>query len=116
MICGMHEFMQTWGYRIQNPYFFKTKIDGNFKIDTIPPGDYVVKAWHYLIDFEFFLEVYLSIGNFFRRYGNVYQDFSLFLLVNLTVMHDGVQIVHLEDLILTDGIHIRLEFTVFRLN
>jgi hypothetical protein len=49
MICGMHEFMQTWGYRVQNPYYFKTKIDGNFKIDNIPPGDYVVKAWHYLM-------------------------------------------------------------------
>ncbi len=49
MICGMHEFMQTWGYRIQNPYYFKTKIDGNYKIENIPPGDYVVNAWHYLM-------------------------------------------------------------------
>jgi hypothetical protein len=49
MICGMHEFMQTWGYRVQNPYYSQTKIDGNFKIDNIPPGDYVVTAWHYLM-------------------------------------------------------------------
>jgi len=49
MICGMHEFMQTWGYRVQNPYNFITGPDGNFKIDQIPPGDYVVDAWHYLI-------------------------------------------------------------------
>jgi len=49
MICGMHEFMQTWGFRVQNPYYFQTKIDGNFKIDNIPPGDYVVTAWHYLM-------------------------------------------------------------------
>jgi hypothetical protein len=49
MICGMHEFMQTWGYRIQNPYYAKTPIDGNFKIDSIPPGDYKVTAWHYLM-------------------------------------------------------------------
>lgn len=49
MICGMHEFMQSWGYRVQNPYYFNTKIDGNFKIDNIPPGDYVVNAWHYLM-------------------------------------------------------------------
>jgi Polysaccharide lyase family 4, domain II len=49
MICGMHEFMQTWGYRVQNPYFSQTQIDGNFKIDNIPPGDYVVTAWHYLM-------------------------------------------------------------------
>lgn len=52
MICGMHEFMQTWGYRVQNPYYFQTKIDGNFKIDNIPPGDYVVNAWHYLMKIQ----------------------------------------------------------------
>jgi plastocyanin len=49
MICGMHEFMQTWGYRIQNPYYFITKLGGEFKIDNIPPGDYVLNAWHYLM-------------------------------------------------------------------
>ena len=49
MICGMHEFMQTWGYRVQNPYYAQTKIDGNFKIDNIPPGEYKITAWHYLI-------------------------------------------------------------------
>ncbi|MBT3923322.1 MAG: hypothetical protein HOF21_12190 [Nitrospina sp.] len=49
MICGMHEFMQTWGYRIQNPYYFKTNLDGNFNIGDIPPGEYEVNAWHYLM-------------------------------------------------------------------
>jgi hypothetical protein len=49
MICGMHEFMQTWGYRVQNPYYAKTPIDGSFKIDSIPPGEYNVTAWHYLM-------------------------------------------------------------------
>ena len=49
MICGMHEFMQTWGYRVQNPYYFKTKIDGKYKIDNIPPGEYKATAWHYLM-------------------------------------------------------------------
>ena len=49
MICGMHEFMQTWGYRVQNPYYFITKLGGDFKIDNIPPGDYNLNAWHYLM-------------------------------------------------------------------
>ena len=49
MICGMHEFMQTWGYRVQNPYYSQTEIDGNYKIDNIPPGEYKVTAWHYLM-------------------------------------------------------------------
>ena len=49
MICGMHEFMQTWGFRVQNPYYAQTKIDGNFKIDNIPPGEYNLTGWHYLM-------------------------------------------------------------------
>ena len=49
MICGMHEFMQTWGYRVQNPYYFITKLGGEFKIDNIPPGEYDLNAWHYLM-------------------------------------------------------------------
>lgn len=49
MICGMHEFMQTWGYRVQNPYNFLTNKDGEYKIDNIPPGDYIITAWHYLM-------------------------------------------------------------------
>ena len=52
MICGMHEFMQTWGFRVQNPYFFKTGLGGKFKIDNIPPGKYRVNAWHYLMKTE----------------------------------------------------------------
>jgi len=49
MICGMHEFMQTWGYRVQNPYYFKTDDKGNYNIGDIPPGEYIVNAWHYLM-------------------------------------------------------------------
>ncbi|HXN07237.1 MAG TPA: carboxypeptidase-like regulatory domain-containing protein, partial [Nitrospiria bacterium] len=46
MICGMHEFMQTWGYVVDNPYYARTKKDGLFSIDQIPPGTYKVIAWH----------------------------------------------------------------------
>lgn len=46
MVCGMHEFMQSWGYRVQNPYYFVSGEDGTFQMDDIPPGDYVVNAWH----------------------------------------------------------------------
>ncbi|MFQ5483215.1 MAG: hypothetical protein ACE5ER_10710, partial [Nitrospinaceae bacterium] len=49
MICGMHEFMQSWGFRVQNPYYYQTGVDGTFKIENIPPGDYKVNAWHYLM-------------------------------------------------------------------
>ncbi len=49
LICGMHEFMQSWGYRVQNPYYFITGKNGAFQINDIPPGDYVVNAWHFLM-------------------------------------------------------------------
>lgn len=46
MICGMHEFMQTWGWMVDNPYYAKTKKGGEFTIDHVPPGTYQVVAWH----------------------------------------------------------------------
>ncbi len=46
MICGMHEFMQSWGFVVDNPYYSKTKKDGRFTIDRLPPGTYKVTAWH----------------------------------------------------------------------
>ncbi len=46
MICGMHEFMQAWGWVVDNPYYMKTRKGGGFKIDQLPPGTYQVTAWH----------------------------------------------------------------------
>jgi Carboxypeptidase regulatory-like domain len=46
MICGMHEFMQTWGFVVDNPYYAKTESDGRFGIDQLPPGTYRILAWH----------------------------------------------------------------------
>jgi len=46
LICGMHEFMQSWGFVVYNPYYAKTKKDGEFMIDQLPPGTYKVTAWH----------------------------------------------------------------------
>jgi hypothetical protein len=45
MICGMHEFMQTWGYAVDNPYYALTDSQGKFLIDDLPPGKYKVIAW-----------------------------------------------------------------------
>ncbi|MBI3995388.1 MAG: carboxypeptidase regulatory-like domain-containing protein, partial [Nitrospirae bacterium] len=46
IICEMHEYMQTWAWVVDNPYFAKTKKDGSFTIDKLPPGTYKVMAWH----------------------------------------------------------------------
>jgi Carboxypeptidase regulatory-like domain len=46
MICGMHEYMQAWGWMVDNPYYAKTRKGGEFTIEEIPPGTYTVTAWH----------------------------------------------------------------------
>ncbi|MDX2347286.1 MAG: carboxypeptidase-like regulatory domain-containing protein, partial [Nitrospirota bacterium] len=46
MQCGFHPYMFAWGLVAENPYFFITKEDGKFHITDIPPGEYVLAAWH----------------------------------------------------------------------
>lgn len=46
MQCGMHPFMQNWGYAIDNPYYAVTDQEGTFVIDDLPAGTYRIKAWH----------------------------------------------------------------------
>ena len=44
--CGVHDFMQSWGIAVGNPYFAITEPSGGFTISDIPPGTYHVIAWH----------------------------------------------------------------------
>jgi len=44
--CGVHDFMQSWGIAVGNPYFAVTDADGRFAIPDLPPGEYDVIAWH----------------------------------------------------------------------
>ncbi len=46
MQCGMHPYMQNWGYAIDNPYYAVTDLDGVFTIGDLPVGTYHIKAWH----------------------------------------------------------------------
>ena len=46
MQCGFHPYMFSWGLVAENPYFSITKEDGKFMIKDIPPGEYVLAAWH----------------------------------------------------------------------
>jgi hypothetical protein len=46
MQCGMHPYMQNWGYAIDNPYYAVTNQDGTFVIGDLPAGTYRIKAWH----------------------------------------------------------------------
>jgi hypothetical protein len=44
--CGVHDFMQSWGMAVGNPYFAVTGPEGDFTISDLPPGTYDVVAWH----------------------------------------------------------------------
>ena len=44
--CGFHEFMQTWGVAVTNPYYAVTDAQGRFTISDIPEGVYTLTAWH----------------------------------------------------------------------
>ncbi len=46
MQCGMHPYMQNWGYAIDNPYYAVTDSTGSFVIGDLPAGTYNIKAWH----------------------------------------------------------------------
>ena len=44
--CGMHPYMQNWGYAIDNPYYAVTDVNGSFALTDLPAGTYHIKAWH----------------------------------------------------------------------
>lgn len=44
--CNVHNWMRSYIGVLDHPYFGVTTDSGAFAIDTIPPGDYTVAAWH----------------------------------------------------------------------
>ena len=46
IICNKHDFMQSWLYVVDNPYFAISDQEGRFTIDDIPPGTYTLLVRH----------------------------------------------------------------------
>ena len=44
--CDVHSWMNAYVGVVDHPYFSVSGQDGNFDISSLPPGDYVVEAWH----------------------------------------------------------------------
>lgn len=44
--CDAHDFMHAWSFAADNPYAVVTKEDGSFTLDSLPAGEYEIKAWH----------------------------------------------------------------------
>jgi plastocyanin len=44
--CNIHNWMRAYIGVVENPYFAITKENGEFSLDTLPPGQYTLAAWH----------------------------------------------------------------------
>jgi plastocyanin len=44
--CNIHSWMRAYIGVLAHPYFGVTGADGSFEIRNLPPGDYVLEAWH----------------------------------------------------------------------
>ncbi len=47
ILCNVHPEMEAYILVLQNPYFAKPDSSGKFRIEDVPPGEYVVKAWYH---------------------------------------------------------------------
>lgn len=46
LLCNVHAEMAGYAVTFENPYFAVTDKDGNYTIEGVPPGKYVLKTWH----------------------------------------------------------------------
>lgn len=46
MKCDVHPWMLGYIGVLEHPYFAVTSEDGTFELKNLPPGEYVVEAWH----------------------------------------------------------------------
>ena len=44
--CNIHDWMVAYVYVSESPHFAKSGADGKATISALPPGAYVVRAWH----------------------------------------------------------------------
>ena len=44
--CDVHGWMRSYAGVLNHPYFAVTGEDGSFNLSPLPPGEYVIEAWH----------------------------------------------------------------------
>lgn len=44
--CNIHSWMHAFIGVVEHPYFAVTGAGGTFEMPNLPPGDYVIEAWH----------------------------------------------------------------------
>lgn len=45
--CNIHDQMVAYIQVVDTPYFGKTDASGKLTLEGVPPGKYILKAWHY---------------------------------------------------------------------
>ena len=46
LLCNVHPEMEAYVLVVQNPFFAHPDSGGKFRIENVPPGEYVVAAWY----------------------------------------------------------------------
>jgi plastocyanin len=46
LLCNVHAEMSAYVFVTETPYFYRTDKDGKFTLTNVPPGRYLLKAWH----------------------------------------------------------------------
>jgi plastocyanin len=44
--CNVHPWMRSYVAVFKHPFFAVTPADGSFTLHDVPPGDYIIAAWH----------------------------------------------------------------------
>ena len=44
--CDIHSWMNGYVHVLEHPFFAVTDVEGKFEIAGLPPGQYVLEAWH----------------------------------------------------------------------
>jgi hypothetical protein len=44
--CNVHPWMRSYIAVFKHPYFTVSGKNGEFELDSLPPGDYTIEAWH----------------------------------------------------------------------
>jgi hypothetical protein len=44
--CNIHSWMHAYIGVVDHPYFAVSGVKGTFELPNVPPGDYVIEAWH----------------------------------------------------------------------
>ena len=45
-MCNVHPWMRAFVFVFDHPYYSVTATEGKFALNDLPPGTYVIEAWH----------------------------------------------------------------------